>query len=59
MQSFHLAVSDIHDLELRKLTIRKYIMHGIMALGALTITLSYSYIYAKACRNEDVYAMDS
>lgn len=52
-------MSDIHDLELRKLTIRKYIMHGIMALGALTITLSYSYIYAKACRNEDVYAMDS
>ena len=53
--SFHLAVSDIHIHEMRKLKRRKYIMHSIMSVVALVIISFYSYYYSKACINSDYY----
>lgn len=55
--SFHLAVSDIHDHEIRKLRKRKYVMHVVFSLLALTIILSYAFYYTKACRKVEYYAM--
>jgi len=53
--SFHLAVSDIHDHEIRKLRKRKYIMHIVSSLLAMTIILCYCFYYLRACRKVEYY----
>lgn len=47
--SFHLAVSDIHEIEINKLRVRKYIMHAIMSVLALAVISAYFFYYTKAC----------
>ena len=53
--SFHYAVSDIHDLEIRKLRKYKYINHFTTSTIALTIIGFYSYYYTLACGRADFY----
>ena len=53
--TFHLAVSDIHELEIRKLRKRKYIMHVIFCGAAAILVFWYSYYYTKACKDRNYY----
>ena len=53
--SYHLAVSDIHEIEINKLRKRKYIMHGIIGFASSLIIFWYLYYYTKACSNRDKY----
>ena len=54
--TFHLAVSDIHDLEIRKLKKRKYIMHVLFCGAAAILVFWYSYYYTKACKDRVYYS---
>ena len=56
--SFHLAVSDIHIQEMRKLKQRKYIMHGVTSVMALILVITYVYYYTKTCMKSDYYLSD-
>jgi len=47
--SFHMAVSDVHDIEMKKLQVRKCAMHIIMLFLAMGITGMYCYYYTLAC----------
>ncbi len=58
LPSFHLAVSDIHEIEIKKLRIRKYIMHVVMGMCALAIIFWYSYYYTIACSKVSYYTTD-
>ena len=53
--TFHLAVSDIHELEIRKLRKRKYIMHVIFCGAAAILVFWYAYYYTKACKERKYY----
>ena len=53
--SFHLAVSDIHYQEMRKLKQRKYIMHGVMSIIALVMVFLYAFYYTKGCVEADYF----
>ena len=57
--SFHLAVSDIHDFEIRKLRYRKYLLHGGMITIAVILIGFYAYFYRKACYNNEFYTLNS
>ena len=54
--TFHLAVSDIHDLEIRKLKKRKYIMHVLFCGAAAILVFWYGYYYTKACKDRVYYS---
>ena len=56
--SFHLAVSDIHIEEMRKLKRRKYIMHSVMSIIAIVNVTIYIFYYTKACEKNDFYLAD-
>ena len=53
--SFHLAVSDIHDQEIRKLRFRKYVMHVILSLIGGYVVYMYFFYYVKACSDREYY----
>jgi len=50
-----MAISDIHLLEITKLRERKYWMHGIMSVLAVTVLAWYLYYYILACKNAEYY----
>ena len=54
--TFHLAVSDIHELEIRKLRKRKYIMHVLFCGAAAILVFWYAYYYTKACKDRKYYS---
>ena len=56
--SFHLAVSDIHDIEIKRLTMRKHIMHVVMGLCSLVVIFWYAYYYSLACGREEYYTQN-
>ena len=53
-QSFHLAVSDFHDIEIRRLRCYKYVMHLIMFMCAFVLSICYITFYYRSCF-DDVY----
>ena len=53
--AFHLAVSDIHELEIRKLRKRKYIMHVLFCGAAAILVFWYGFYYTKACKDNDYF----
>ena len=48
-------MSDIHDAEIRKLRVFKYILHVVSLLSGLAIIYAYTYYYVLSCHKEDYY----
>ena len=50
-----MAVSDVHDIQMQKLRVRKCAMHIIMLIIAIGIVGMYCYYYTLACTKSDYY----